>query len=115
MTEAKRFNLPCQRGWTGEIAGVTAVKHWVEPWCHGNPIEPGEPGSCEETAAERETWLALSDREKGVFMQDHRIDGIEQRLADVALAHEPAHTDLLSIFDQMCGLVHGIKKDGHFR
>jgi len=40
---------------SGEIAGVTAVKHWVEPWCRGNSIEPDEPGSCEKTAAERET------------------------------------------------------------
>ena len=55
IAEAKRFNLPCQCGWTGEIAGVTAVKHWVEPWSRGNPIEPGEPGSPEKTAAERET------------------------------------------------------------
>jgi hypothetical protein len=26
------FKLSCPCGWTGELAGLVAVHHWVEPW-----------------------------------------------------------------------------------
>jgi len=29
---AVEFMLRCQCGWTGQIVGAHAVKHWVEPW-----------------------------------------------------------------------------------
>lgn len=55
IAEAKWFHPHCHCGWTGKMAGVTAIKHWVEAWRTGTPIVPGEPGSCEKTAAETET------------------------------------------------------------
>ena len=31
-TDAVEFMFRCQCGWTGQIVGARAVKHWVEPW-----------------------------------------------------------------------------------
>lgn len=46
IAEAEWFSPHCVCGWSREIAGVTALKHWVESW-HGRAVLPGEPGSCE--------------------------------------------------------------------
>jgi hypothetical protein len=32
VTDAAEFVLRCQCGWTGQILGARAVKHWVESW-----------------------------------------------------------------------------------
>lgn len=45
--ESKWFTPACHCGWHGDVAGVTAIKHWVEPW-RGKPLAHGEAGSCEE-------------------------------------------------------------------
>ena len=45
QADAHWFNPHCHCGWTGDVIGVTAVRHWVEPW-HGAPIERGS-GSCD--------------------------------------------------------------------
>lgn len=46
--EAHWFSPHCHCGWTGDVMGVNAVKHWVEPWeeaprnaatsCDGAPL-----------------------------------------------------------------------------
>ena len=51
--EGTWFNPACHCGWRGDIAGVTSIKHWVEPW-HGKPLSPGDAGSCDsEDVSER--------------------------------------------------------------
>lgn len=47
MAEAKRFNPKCHCGWTGDMAGVTALKHWVEPWHAQVTLREGEAGACD--------------------------------------------------------------------
>jgi hypothetical protein len=47
IAEARWHRPHCHCGWTGSLSGVTAIKHWVEPWS-GNAPEAGEPGSCDE-------------------------------------------------------------------
>jgi hypothetical protein len=32
VADAHRFNPRCHCGWTAEMIGVQAVKHWVETW-----------------------------------------------------------------------------------
>ena len=44
QAEAHWFNPVCHCGWTGDVMGVTAVKHWVEPW--QEPVA-SEAGSCD--------------------------------------------------------------------
>jgi len=44
IAEAQWFAPHCHCGWTGEVAGVTAVRHWVEPWSAA-PVD--EPGTCD--------------------------------------------------------------------
>jgi hypothetical protein len=44
--DAHWFNPHCHCGWIGDVVGVTALKHWVEPWKSKAPIGPGVPGSC---------------------------------------------------------------------
>jgi hypothetical protein len=49
QAEAHWFNPRCHCGWTGDVIGVTSVKHWVEPWkilvssgagsCDGEPLK----------------------------------------------------------------------------
>jgi hypothetical protein len=47
VADAEWFTPHCRCGWTREISGVTAVRHWVAPW-RGNPVVvPGEAGSCD--------------------------------------------------------------------
>ena len=46
--EGHWFNPHCHCGWTGDVMGVTAIKHWVEGWdqpvdspaaaCDGEPL-----------------------------------------------------------------------------
>jgi hypothetical protein len=47
QAEAHWFNPHCHCGWTGDVLGVIAVKHWVEPWSEQPPAEAsncdGEP------------------------------------------------------------------------
>jgi hypothetical protein len=45
--DAHWFNPHCHCGWTGEVIGVTALKHWVEPWGKTVPVGTDVPGSCE--------------------------------------------------------------------
>jgi hypothetical protein len=45
--EAQWFTPHCHCGWTGELAGITATKHWVAPWRSKVQVLPGEAGSCE--------------------------------------------------------------------
>jgi len=39
------FNPHCHCGWTGDVIGLEAVKHWVEPW--NIPITEDASGSCD--------------------------------------------------------------------
>jgi hypothetical protein len=45
--DAHLFNPHCHCGWTGDVRGLTAVKHWVEPWPSALPTDAA--GSCEAT------------------------------------------------------------------
>jgi hypothetical protein len=45
VAEAKWFTSHCHCGWTGDVAGVTAIKHWVEPWV-GKIVASDDPSSC---------------------------------------------------------------------
>jgi hypothetical protein len=45
--DAHWFNPHCHCGWTGEVIGLKAVRHWVEPWQGNAPLGTGVPGSCE--------------------------------------------------------------------
>jgi len=47
VAEAEWFAPHCLCGWTGDLAGVTALKHWVEGWEGNPPIGAGIPGSCD--------------------------------------------------------------------
>lgn len=47
VAEAEWFTPRCHCGWTAELAGMTATKHWVVPWHNKVPVLPGEKGSCE--------------------------------------------------------------------
>lgn len=48
QADAQWFSPRCHCGWMGDVIGVTAVKHWVEPWqeairskdgsCDGEPL-----------------------------------------------------------------------------
>jgi hypothetical protein len=46
--ESEWFTPHCHCGWTGNVVGVTAIKHWVEPWPGNPPMEAGNAGSCDE-------------------------------------------------------------------
>ncbi|MGC1188605.1 MAG: hypothetical protein WA871_14555 [Candidatus Acidiferrales bacterium] len=45
--DAHWFNPHCHCGWTGDVNGVSAVKHWVTPWQSSVPVGDDVPGSCE--------------------------------------------------------------------
>jgi hypothetical protein len=51
--DAHWFNPHCHCGWTGDVAGVSAVKHWVTPWHSMLEVGPNVPGSCDEPPLER--------------------------------------------------------------
>jgi hypothetical protein len=42
--DAHWFNPHCHCGWTGDVIGLTAVRHWVNPWGSNTPLGTG---SCE--------------------------------------------------------------------
>ncbi len=42
------FNPHCHCGWTGDVIGVTAVKHWVQQWELAAPMGRNVAGSCDE-------------------------------------------------------------------
>lgn len=48
---SSRRNLEIAEAWTGNVAGVTAIKHWVERWPGNPPMRAGEPGSRDEELA----------------------------------------------------------------
>ena len=48
--DAQWFTPHCHCGWTGDVAEVTAVQHWVTPWEASAPVGIGVPGSCDESA-----------------------------------------------------------------
>lgn len=45
--DAHWFNPHCHCGWTGDVIGVTAQRHWVESWEGNAPIGESVPGSCD--------------------------------------------------------------------
>jgi hypothetical protein len=47
QADAHWFNPHCHCGWTGEVMGVAAVKHWVEAWKNNVPLAVGAPGACD--------------------------------------------------------------------
>ena len=49
--DAHWFNPHCHCGWTGEVSGVSAIKHWIQPWQYGIALGMDAPGSCEEQPA----------------------------------------------------------------
>jgi hypothetical protein len=53
LEEADRhyFQPHCHCGWTGDVIGMKAIKHWVEPWLDNTPLEKGGAGSCDELNA----------------------------------------------------------------
>lgn len=48
IAEANWFKPTCHCGWSAEMSGVTALRHWVETWLHKAPLTPGEPGACKD-------------------------------------------------------------------
>jgi len=47
IADAHWFQPHCHCGWTGDVIGMTAIKHWVEAWNEGpGPNEPA--GSCDD-------------------------------------------------------------------
>jgi hypothetical protein len=49
--EGTQFSLHCHCGWKGDVAGVVAMKHWVERWPHPVRLD-GEEGACKEEGLE---------------------------------------------------------------
>jgi len=45
--DAHWFNPHCHCGWTGDVTGIVALRHWVEPWKVKVPIGSAVPGSCD--------------------------------------------------------------------
>jgi len=54
VAEAEWYTPHCHCGWTGELAGVVAIKHWVESWHNHAQLLPGDPGSCDGKLLSRE-------------------------------------------------------------
>jgi hypothetical protein len=48
--DAHWFNPHCVCGWTGDVTGMLAVRHWVEPWTREVQRENELPGACEAKA-----------------------------------------------------------------
>jgi hypothetical protein len=46
VADAHWFQPHCFCGWVGDVAGMVAVKHWVEPWEGKGSLENGN-GSCD--------------------------------------------------------------------
>jgi hypothetical protein len=51
--DAHWFTPHCHCGWTGDVSGVSAVKHWVAPWHSNLPIGNDVPGSCDDAPLDR--------------------------------------------------------------
>jgi hypothetical protein len=47
IADAHWFSPHCHCGWTGDVIGLTAVKHWVESWSENVPVGEAAPGSCD--------------------------------------------------------------------
>jgi len=46
--DGRFFNPHCHCGWTGAVAGLQAVRHWVHPWPEvPSGIAEGDNGACE--------------------------------------------------------------------
>ena len=45
--DAHWFNPHCHCGWTGDVRGITAVKHWVQPWQEPKLVRNDNAGSCD--------------------------------------------------------------------
>jgi hypothetical protein len=46
VADAHFFNPHCHCGWSGPVAGLEGVRHWVEPWVLPIQTDAGESGSC---------------------------------------------------------------------
>jgi len=51
--DAHCFQPRCLCGWTGEMAGVVAIKHWVVSWKGNAPIVTGVTGTCDGEPLEK--------------------------------------------------------------
>jgi hypothetical protein len=51
--DAHWFTPHCHCGWTGDVSGVSAVKHWVAPWHSNLPIGNDVAGSCDDAQLDR--------------------------------------------------------------
>jgi hypothetical protein len=50
--DGQYFRPHCLCGWSGEVIGMKAIKHSVEPWSDAAPVGTDVPGSCDgETVA----------------------------------------------------------------
>ena len=49
--DAHWFNPHCHCGWTGDVSGVSAIKHWVAPWQSNLPGGNDVAGSCDDSPA----------------------------------------------------------------
>jgi hypothetical protein len=54
VAETEWFTPHCHCGWTGKLAGVVAIQHWVQSWSSKTLLLPGEPGSCDENPLSHE-------------------------------------------------------------
>jgi hypothetical protein len=52
--DGQYFQPHCHCGWSGDVIGMKAIKHWVEAWPDSAPVGKDVPGSCDgETLAVR--------------------------------------------------------------
>jgi hypothetical protein len=51
--QIQSFTIECVCGGTGDFTGVTAMRHWVEPWRVKNNVLPGDAGSCDPNPLSR--------------------------------------------------------------
>jgi hypothetical protein len=51
------FNPHCHCGWTGDVLGLTSVKHWVEPWKTTGDGALSGPGSCDGEPVDEKSTL----------------------------------------------------------
>jgi len=45
--DAHWYQPHCHCGWTGSVAGVVAMRHWVVDWHGKASIVEGEAGNCD--------------------------------------------------------------------
>jgi hypothetical protein len=46
--DAHWYNPHCHCGWHGDVRGITAVKHWVEPWPREIVLDETTDGECDD-------------------------------------------------------------------